>query len=68
MKVICTSKGVEMVYDRMTSQLMVSWLMNRDKAIGEKNILSIILAYAFVHTAYRLGSKGSTVLSFVENV
>lgn len=57
-----------MIYDRMTAQLMASWLLNRDKAIGEKCIVSIIVAYAFVHGLYRLGAKGSTILSFVEGV
>lgn len=54
-----------MIYDREISQYMANWLLNRDKNIGEKNIVSIILAYAFVHNAYRLGAKGSTILSFV---
>lgn len=44
---------------------MATWLLNRDKVIGEQNIVSIILAYSFVHNTYRLGAKGSTILSFV---
>jgi hypothetical protein len=47
---------------------MANWLLNRDKSIGERNIVSIILSYSFAHATYRLGAKGSAVLSFIENV
>lgn len=68
LKKFCDLKKIEVIYDRMMAQLMALWLLNRDKLIGEKNMASIIMAYSFVHSLYRLGSKGSTVLSFVENV
>lgn len=47
---------------------MASWLLNRDKGQGVKNIASVVMAYGFVHSLYRMGRKGSTVLSYVEVV
>lgn len=68
LKKLCDSKKIEVVYDRTVAQLMAQWLLNRDKSLSEKSIASIIIAYSFVHSLYRLGAKGSTVLSYVEQV
>lgn len=52
----------------MAFQIFSKWLLNREKENNLRNMASIVMAYSFIDPKYRIGGKGSVLVSFVEEV